>query len=54
MVYAVRVTADGGNDVATVLAIDFASGDSSELASVTYPRPTIGERGPAARGPVHR
>jgi hypothetical protein len=41
-VYAVRVTADGSNDVATVLAIDFASGDSSEVASVTYSRPSIG------------
>jgi hypothetical protein len=46
MVYAVRVTADGSNDVATLLAIDFASGDSSELASVTYPRPTIGNEDP--------
>ena len=42
MVFAVRITADGANDVATVLAIDFASGDASELASVTYARPTIG------------
>jgi hypothetical protein len=42
MVYAVRITADGANDVATILAVDFASGDSSELASVTYARPEIG------------
>ena len=40
--YAVRVTQDGANDVATVLSFDFASGDSSELASVSYARPTIG------------
>ncbi len=44
MVYAVRVTADGTDDVATVLAIDFASGVSSELASVTYPRPLSAAR----------
>jgi len=41
-VYAVRVTQDGGNDVANVLAIDFASGDTTELAAISYPRPTIG------------
>ncbi len=41
-VYAVRVTADGGNDIATVLAVDFESGDSTEVTSVTYARPTIG------------
>jgi len=42
-VYAVRVTADGGNDVASVLAIDFAGGDTKELASVSYARPDIAE-----------
>ncbi len=42
-VYAVRVTEDGPNDVATVLAIDFASGDTTELAAPTYTRPEIGE-----------
>jgi hypothetical protein len=41
-VYAVRVTPDGGDDTATVLAVDFASGESSELASVSYARPQIG------------
>jgi hypothetical protein len=41
-VYAVRVTSDGGNDVATVLAVDFLSGDSTEVTSVSYGRPTIG------------
>jgi len=40
-VYAVRVTEDGANDVATVLAVDFASGDTTELASIDYPRPDI-------------
>jgi hypothetical protein len=39
--YAVRVTQDGGNDVAAVLAIDFASGETEELASINYPRPDI-------------
>jgi WD40 repeat protein len=37
--YAVRVTDDGANDVASVLRIDYASGDTEPLASVTYPRP---------------
>jgi hypothetical protein len=41
-VYAVRVTTDGGNDVATVLAIGFGNGDTEELASVSYERPTVG------------
>jgi hypothetical protein len=40
-VYAVRVTEDGANDVATVLAIDFESGDTDEIASINYPRPDI-------------
>ena len=40
-VYAVRVTEDGANDVATVLAIDFKSGDTTELAAPTYARPDI-------------
>jgi WD40 repeat protein len=42
-VYAVRVTADGANDVATLLAIDFTSGDSRDVASVSYTRPLVGE-----------
>jgi hypothetical protein len=46
MVYAVRVTQDGANDVATVLAINFLNGNTSEMASVTYARPTIGEEVP--------
>lgn len=37
--YAVRITADGANDVATVLSIDYATGDTTELSSVSYPRP---------------
>jgi hypothetical protein len=47
-VYAVRVTEDGGDDVATVLAIDFASGDTEELASINYPRPTVEAEGALA------
>jgi WD40 repeat protein len=42
-VYAVRLTADAADDVATVLAIDHASGETTELASVTYTRPDVGE-----------
>jgi len=42
-VYAVRVTEDGGNDVAAVLAIDFLSGDTTEIASATYARPDIAD-----------
>jgi hypothetical protein len=40
-VYAVRVTQDGSEDTATILAVDFVSGDASELGRVTYPRPQI-------------
>lgn len=47
-VYAVRVTPDGGNDVATVLAIDFESGEAEELGSVTYVRPAIEAEPPLA------
>jgi hypothetical protein len=42
-VYAVRVTEDGGNDVASVLAINFTSGDTEELASVSYARPDLAD-----------
>ncbi|HEX5040370.1 MAG TPA: hypothetical protein VFW95_09565 [Candidatus Limnocylindria bacterium] len=45
-VYAVRMTKDGGNDIASVLAIDFAKGDTDELASVTYERPALEEEAP--------
>jgi hypothetical protein len=38
-VYAVRVTQDGANDVAVVLELDYATGDATELARITYPRP---------------
>ena len=41
-IYAVRVTQDGDNDVATVLSIDFGSADTTELASVTFARPDLG------------
>lgn len=40
--YAVRVTQDGADDVATVLAIDFLNGDTRELASISYVRPIVG------------
>ena len=53
-VYAVRVTEDGANDVATVLAIDFLSGDTTELAAPTYARPDIGAEEAAGRGGVRR
>nr|MBA2634723.1 hypothetical protein [Chloroflexota bacterium] len=39
--YAVRVTQDGADDAATVLAIDFATGDTSEVTTVSYPRPSL-------------
>ena len=41
--YAVRIVEEGANDVATVLAIDFLSGDSTEVASITYARPAIAD-----------
>ena len=41
VVYAVRVTPDGDDDVANVLAIDYVSGDTTELASISYVRPDI-------------
>ena len=40
-VYAVRVAADGANDVASILAVDHATGEERELDRVSYPRPTI-------------
>jgi hypothetical protein len=42
-VYAVRVVADGGNDVASILAVNQATGDERELDRVSYPRPAIEE-----------
>jgi hypothetical protein len=47
-VYAVRVTRDGDSDIATVLAIDFLSGDTEELAAPSYPRPDIATEDPVA------
>jgi hypothetical protein len=41
-IYAARISPDGGNDVAEVIQLDFASGDSSTLGEVSYPRPVIG------------
>jgi hypothetical protein len=42
-VYAVRVVADGGNDVASILAVDHATGKERELDRVSYPRPALEE-----------
>ncbi|MGI8828694.1 MAG: hypothetical protein ACR2I5_02840 [Candidatus Limnocylindria bacterium] len=42
-VYAARITQDGANDVATIFAIDFLSEDSSELAAISYVRPSLGQ-----------
>jgi WD40 repeat protein len=42
-VYAVRVGADGGNDVAVILAIDQTTHEERELDRVSYPRPSIDE-----------
>ncbi|MGH2428616.1 MAG: hypothetical protein ACRDGV_06960, partial [Candidatus Limnocylindria bacterium] len=41
-VYAVRIREDGADDTATILAIGFASGETDELATVTYARPEVG------------
>ena len=38
-VYAVRVRSDGGNDVASILAVNQAGGDERQLDRVSYPRP---------------
>ena len=43
LVYAVRITEDGSNDTASILAINFANGDTSELASVSYPHPSVAD-----------
>jgi len=40
-VYSVRVVADGGNDVASILAINQATGEERELDRVSYPRPAV-------------
>lgn len=45
-VYAVRIEQVGADDRATMLAIDYASGESRDLASVTYPRPVVGAEQP--------
>ena len=47
-VYAVRITRDGGNDVARVLAIDFSSEEETVLARVSYPRPRKADQEPLA------
>ena len=45
-VYALRVVADGGDDVASVLAVNQATGDERELDRVSYRRPTIEAEAP--------
>jgi hypothetical protein len=44
--YAIRITRDGGNDLAKVLEIDFVSGATRQLATVRYPHPVIGAEAP--------
>ncbi|MEO5986601.1 MAG: hypothetical protein ABIW50_08680 [Candidatus Limnocylindria bacterium] len=41
-VYAARITDDGANDVATIFAIDFLSGESTEVTAISYTRPSLG------------
>jgi hypothetical protein len=38
-VYAVRITQEGADDVAEIVEIDFASGESTTLATITHERP---------------
>jgi len=45
-VYAVRIVADGANDRAEVLAIDFASAGSTLLTGIEYPRPVTAPERP--------
>ena len=40
-VYAVRITDDSGNETATVVAIDFVSGQERTITQVTYPDPVL-------------
>ena len=42
-VYAVRVRADGANDVAAILAVNRLNDEEQQLGRVTYPRPAVGE-----------
>ena len=45
-VFAVRVTAEGGNDVASVVAVKQAGGEERELDRVSYARPQPGAEAP--------
>ena len=45
-VYAVRVTSEGGDDVASILAVKQAGGEERELDRVTYPSPSLDEEAP--------
>ena len=44
--YAVRITRDGGDDLAKILEIDFASGATRQLATIRYPHPDTGAEAP--------
>ncbi len=44
--YAVRITRDGGNDLAKILEIDFASAATRQLATIRYPHPDTGAEAP--------
>jgi hypothetical protein len=46
--YAVRITRDGGDDLAKILEIDFASGDTRQLTTIDYPRPVTGAEQPVS------
>jgi hypothetical protein len=41
MLYGLRITADGANDRGEVLSIDFATGATEIIATVSYPHPEI-------------
>ena len=44
--YAVRIASAAGRDTATVVRVDFASGEESRMTELSYDRPVIGFSGP--------
>ena len=48
ILYAVRITRDGGDDLAKILEIDFASGDTRQLTTIDYPHPVTGAEQPVS------
>jgi hypothetical protein len=44
--YAVRITRDGGNDLAKILEINFGSGATRQLATIRYKHPVTGAEQP--------